>query len=232
LRRYSAAFHAVSSKVVRHLMCALPVSLQKRQTTRKSKIALSAAWKSVRSVNTCSRPVRSVKKIFAAAKKSPAPAGFFLFCYSGITMSLHAKLKDDMKVAMKEKNATTLYVIRMVLASLTNKAIELGRELEEADVLAVIKSDAKKLQDSFESFAQNAREDLAEKAKEEIEVIKRYLPEQMTDGELEKIVREKLTELSVTAKEQAGKVIGVIMKEVQGKADGSRVKKMIDDILK
>jgi len=147
-------------------------------------------------------------------------------------MSLHAKLKDDMKVAMKQKDATTLSVIRMVLASITNKAIELGHELEDADIMAVIKSDAKKIQDSFESFAQNAREDLADKAKEELEIIKRYLPEQMTDGELEKIVRAKLTELSVTAKEQAGKAIGIIMKELQGKADGSRVKKMIDDILK
>lgn len=147
-------------------------------------------------------------------------------------MSLHAKLKDDMKVAMKEKNATTLSVIRMVLASITNKAIELGHELEEADILAVLKSDAKKIQDSLESFSQNAREDLAAKAKEELEIIKKYLPEQMTDGELEKIVRAKLSELSVTAKEQAGKAIGVIMKELQGKADGSRVKKMIDDILK
>ena len=147
-------------------------------------------------------------------------------------MSLHAKLKDDMKVAMKQKDATTLSVIRMVLASITNKAIELGHELEDADIMAVIKSDAKKIQDSFESFAQNAREDLADKAKEELEIIKRYLPEQMTDGELEKIVRAKLAELSVTAKEQAGRAIGVIMKELQGKADGSRVKKMIDDILK
>ncbi|MBP9827669.1 GatB/YqeY domain-containing protein [Patescibacteria group bacterium] len=147
-------------------------------------------------------------------------------------MSLHAKLKDDMKVAMKEKNATTLSVIRMVLASITNKAIELGHELEDADIMAVIKSDAKKIQDSFESFSQNAREDLATKAKEELDIIKKYLPEQITDGELEKIVREKLTELSVNAKEQAGKAIGVIMKELQGKADGSRVKKMIDDILK
>ena len=97
-------------------------------------------------------------------------------------MSLLQTLTDDMKAAMKAKDSTTLDVIRMTLSSVKNKAIELGKELDDADVLAVVKSDAKKLKDSLQSFVDNAREDLADKVRKEISILEKYLPKVMKEA--------------------------------------------------
>jgi uncharacterized protein YqeY len=146
-------------------------------------------------------------------------------------MSLEQQLNDDMKTAMKAKDATTLDVLRMVISSVRNKAIELGRDLAEMDVVTVIKSDTKKIKDSLESFVANAREDLATKARRELEILERYLPAQMSDEDLELHVRAKVQELGVTEPKDIGRVMGMLTKELQGQADGSRIKTMLDKIL-
>jgi uncharacterized protein YqeY len=144
---------------------------------------------------------------------------------------LEQKLNDDMKAAMKAKDASTLEVLRMTITSIRNKALEVGKELADADVVAVIKADAKKIKDALDSFVQNAREDLAVKARRELEILERYLPAQMSDEELETRVRAKVQELGVADTSQAGKVMGVLSKELKGQADGSRIKAMLDKIL-
>jgi uncharacterized protein YqeY len=146
-------------------------------------------------------------------------------------MELENKLTEDMKSAMKAKDASTLEVLRMTIASVRNKAIELGKELADADVMAVIKADAKKIKDSLDSFVQNAREDLAVKARRELEILESYLPAQMSDTDLEMHVRSKVQELGVSDATQAGKVMGVLSKDLKGQADGSRIKVMLDKIL-
>ena len=146
-------------------------------------------------------------------------------------MELEKKLTEDMKSAMKAKDASTLEVLRMTIASVRNKAIELGKELADADVMAVIKADAKKIKDSLDSFVQNAREDLAVKARRELEILESYLPAQMSDADLEMHVRSKVQELGVSDATQAGKVMGVLSKDLKGQADGSRIKVILDKIL-
>lgn len=146
-------------------------------------------------------------------------------------MNLQQKLTEDMKTAMKGKDMKTLEVIRMTLASIKNKAIELNKELEDAEVIAVIKSDWKKIKDALDSFVQNAREDLATEAKKELEILERYLPAQMSDEELEKNVRAKIQEMDVKDPSQSGKVVGALAKDLKGQADGSRIKAMVDSIL-
>ncbi|MFZ2681884.1 MAG: GatB/YqeY domain-containing protein [Patescibacteria group bacterium] len=146
-------------------------------------------------------------------------------------MEIEKKLNEDMKTAMKSKDASTLEVLRMTISSIRNKAIEVGKELADAEVLAVIKSDAKKIKDALESFVQNAREDLATKARQELEILERYLPAQMSDADLDLHVRAKVQELGVTDPSAAGKVMGVLSKELQGQADGSRIKAALDRIL-
>jgi uncharacterized protein len=145
--------------------------------------------------------------------------------------TLFETLQNDMKSAMKGRDVKTLDVLRMAIASIRNKAIELNKELSDADVVAVLKSDAKKIKDALESFVANAREDLAKKAREEIAVLEKYLPTQITDGELEERVKTKIAELGVQGKESAGKVMGVLSKELQGLADGSRIKAFVDKYL-
>lgn len=146
-------------------------------------------------------------------------------------MELEKKLNDDMKAAMKAKDASTLEILRMTITSIRNKALEVGKDLSDADVVAVIKSDAKKIKDALESFVQSAREDLASKARRELEILERYLPAQMSDADLETQVRAKVQELGVTDPSQAGKVMGVLSKELKGQADGSRIKAVLDKIL-
>lgn len=145
--------------------------------------------------------------------------------------SLFDQLQEDMKVAMKGKDMKTLDVLRMAISSIKNKAMELNKELSDADVIAVLKSDAKKMKDALESFVGAAREDLAEKAREEIAIIEKYLPAQLTDGELDDKVKAKITEMGAQGKEAAGKVMGVLAKELQGLADGSRIKALVDKYL-
>ncbi len=146
-------------------------------------------------------------------------------------MELEKQLNEDMKAAMKARDSNTLDILRMTITSIRNKALAVGKDLAEADVVAVIKADAKKIADSLESFIQNAREDLATKARRELEILARYLPAQMSDEELELRVRAKLQELGVTEAAQAGKVMGVLANELKGQADGSRIKALLDKLL-
>lgn len=145
-------------------------------------------------------------------------------------MNLLEKLQADMKEAMKGKDLRTLETLRLAIASVKNKAMEAAGELSDADVLQVIIGDLKKLKDGLATFVESAREDLAQQAREEIAVLERYLPEQLTDGELVEAIKAKATELGVTAKAQAGKVIGVINKEFAGRVDTARVKAKIDEL--
>lgn len=146
-------------------------------------------------------------------------------------MELEKQLNEDMKAAMKARDSNTLDILRMTITSIRNKALAVGKDLAEADVAAVIKADAKKIADSLESFVKNAREDLATKARRELEILARYLPAQMSDEELELRVRAKLQELGVTEASQAGKVMGVLANELKGQVDGSRIKALLDKLL-
>lgn len=147
-------------------------------------------------------------------------------------MTLYEQIREDMKTAMKNKDSKTLDTVRMLIASIKNKMIDLGKELDDADVMAVIKSDVKKLKDGLDSFASAAREDLASAAKEEIAILQKYLPAQMTDGELEEKVKAKLAELGITDMASVGKAMGSLMADLKEYADGFRIKAMVDKLLK
>lgn len=147
-------------------------------------------------------------------------------------MNLYLKIKEDLKTAMKAKDMATLDVLRLLATSIQMKAIEAKEELDDAQVMAVIKSDLKKLQDALKDFVTAAREDLVLKTNEEIEVLKKYLPAEMGDGELEEKVRAVLVEKGMTAAEDMGKAMGAVMGELKGAADGNRVRAMVEKVLK
>lgn len=147
-------------------------------------------------------------------------------------MTLYEQIREDMKTAMRNKDTKTLDTVRMLIASLKNKMIDLGKELDDADVLATIKSDVKKLKDGLDSFVTAAREDLADAAREEIAILEKYLPAQMGDDELEQKVRAKLAELGIKDMASVGKAMGALMADLKEFADGSRIKAMVDKVLK
>ena len=143
------------------------------------------------------------------------------------TMSLSDKITSDMKEAMKAKNNATLSTLRLLRSAIKNKQIDLGHELSDEEVQAVVKSQAKQLKDAIESFSAGDREDLADKARSEVKILETYLPEEMSDEELEKIVKQTIEESGATSKADMGKVMGAAMKAVKGQADGNRVKEMV-----
>ncbi|MEX2436690.1 MAG: GatB/YqeY domain-containing protein, partial [Candidatus Paceibacterota bacterium] len=138
--------------------------------------------------------------------------------------------------AMKEKDSNRVSVIRDLLSSLTNEAVTLGKKpdeiLDDETALKVITRKAKQRKDSIESFEKAGRSELVEKETNELKVLEEYLPEQLSDEEIEKIVDKKMEELGVSEKKDMGTLIGAVMEEVKGKADGGRVSKIIQSKLK
>ncbi|GGA36417.1 hypothetical protein GCM10007416_06660 [Kroppenstedtia guangzhouensis] len=144
-------------------------------------------------------------------------------------MSLIERLNQDMKTAMKNKEKTTLSVIRMVRSSIKNKEIELQHSLTEEEALDVVAKELKQQRDSLREFEQVGREDLAQKARDEIAVLERYMPEQLTDAELKKIVQETIASTGAASKADMGKVMKAVMPRVKGRADGKRVNRLVQE---
>ena len=148
---------------------------------------------------------------------------------------IHQEFKNDLKIAMKEKNSTKLSVVRGLLAAFTNEAITLGKKPDEClsdnEALAVIKRASKQRQDSITQFTAGGRPELAETEKKELAIIETYLPEAISEAEIKKIAELKIAELNFNDKSQIGILIGAIIKETAGQADGNLVKKVVNDLL-
>ena len=124
---------------------------------------------------------------------------------------------------MREKNATKLGVLRMLKAAMMNAAIEKGgadSKLNDADATQVIRKQVKQRQDSIESFEKGGRAELAAKEKEELSILQSYLPQAMSADELSKLVRESISEVGATSKQQMGAVMKALQAKVAGRADG------------
>ncbi|MCD8501255.1 MAG: GatB/YqeY domain-containing protein [Bacillaceae bacterium] len=146
-------------------------------------------------------------------------------------MNLLDRLNVDMKQAMKNKEKQRLSVIRMVKSSLQNESIKLGKELTEDEALTVLNRELKQRKDSLHEFEKANREDLAEKVREEIVIVKDYLPAQLSEEEVEQIVKETIAEVGATSKADMGKVMGAIMPKVKGKTDGAVVNRFVQKYL-
>ena len=138
-------------------------------------------------------------------------------------MTLSERVDSDLKTAMREKNATKLGVLRMLKAAMTNAAIEKSSaqaQLSDADATQVIRKQVKQRQDSIESFEKGGRAELAAKEKEELSILQSYLPQAMSADELSKLVRESISEVGATSKQQMGAVMKALQAKVAGRADG------------
>src|SRR5699024_4233607 len=147
-------------------------------------------------------------------------------------MSLNKQLTDHMKEAMKEKDKTRLSVIRMLRAALQNEAINQGVDtLSEEDEIMILSRQVKQLNESIAEFKAANREDLVEKSEEELTILSQYMPAQLSDDELEEIVKQAIETTAASSKREFGKVMGAVMPQVKGKADGSRVQKLVQELL-
>ncbi len=149
-------------------------------------------------------------------------------------MSIKDLLTEDMKQAMKDKESgkLRLSVIRMARANIKNIEIDEKRELNDDEVLAVLMKEVKMRQDSLEEFTKAGRDELAEQAKQEIAIIRKYLPEQLADDELRALVQEAIDETGAASQKDMGKVMAAVMPKTKGRADGKRINAMVRELLK
>jgi uncharacterized protein len=141
-------------------------------------------------------------------------------------MTLQERIDNDLKDAMRAKDATRLGVLRMLKSAVKNSAIEKGgatATLDDSEATAVIRKQVKQRQDSIESFEKGGRPELAAKEKEELAVLQHYLPQQLGADELQKIVRDTIAELNASSKAQMGAVMKAVQAKIAGRADGKTV---------
>ena len=147
-------------------------------------------------------------------------------------MGIQKDIATQIKEALKAKEPVRLSVIRGLTAAFVNELVAKGRkpdgELTDEEALAVIKRGVKQRKDSIEQFTKGGRKDLADAEAAELKILEAYLPAQMGRDEIEKVVIAKKSELGVSDKKDAGKLMSAVMKELKGKADGSDVKAVVD----
>jgi len=146
-------------------------------------------------------------------------------------MTLKETIEKDLIESMKEKDENTLSVLRMLKSAVKNKEIEAKKELEDADITTVIQSQIKSRRDSVEMYEKADRKELAEKEKAEIEILQKYLPEQMSEEDIRSIVQKAVNDTGAAGIQDMCKVMGKIMPEVKGKADGSLVSSIVKEKL-
>ena len=163
-------------------------------------------------------------------------------------MSLKEKIQGNIKQAMQEKDELKLSVLRMVSSAVLNKEkdkrAKLNKQGEEEDkldemskltdeeVIEVVSSEVKKRKDSIEQYEKGGRSDLDENEKKELKILIDYMPEQMSEDEIRKIVKEKIEELGISSPQETGKLMGAIMPQFKGKTNGNIVSKIVQEELK
>jgi uncharacterized protein YqeY len=139
-------------------------------------------------------------------------------------MSLKGQILDDVKSAMKAGEKDRLKVLRLITAAIKQVEVDERKELEDdADVLGILNKMVKQRRDSITLFEQGNRQDLADIEKSEIEIIDTYLPEQLSDGELDKLVDDAIATTGAEGIRDMGKVMGSVKAKAQGRADMSAV---------
>ncbi|MBU3942539.1 GatB/YqeY domain-containing protein, partial [Patescibacteria group bacterium] len=137
------------------------------------------------------------------------------------------KIKEELNLAIKSKDETVRSTLRMLLASIQGKEKEKQykekRGLTQEEIIDIISSEAKKRKDSINEFKKGGRQDLVDKEKAELEVLQKYLPEQMSEEEIKKLVEETIREVSAETMQDFGKIMGPLMPKLKGKADGNLV---------
>ena len=151
-------------------------------------------------------------------------------------MNLHIQIKEELKTAMKARDAVRLRTVRSMLTAFTNELVATGKTpqdtLDDVGVLGVIKRLAKQRKESIVQFDAAGRTELSEPEKEELEVLESYLPSLMSREEIRPFVEKKIAELGAVDKSKMGILIGSLMKELSGKAEGADVKAVVEDVLK
>jgi hypothetical protein len=146
-------------------------------------------------------------------------------------MSLRERLDNELKAAMKGRDALKVSVIRLLRSEIRNAEIAKGDSLTDDELIQVVAKESKKRRESIEQFQKGGRADLVEKEKAELEILAKYLPQQLDEGGIKGMAQEVISELQATSKADKGKVMSALMPRVRGKADGKLVSGIVDRLL-
>ena len=144
---------------------------------------------------------------------------------------LKEKLLEDMKISMREKNTLRKNVIQMVRAAILQVEKDKQIELEDAQIVEVIAKEAKKRKDSVEDYKKGGREDLVKQIEEEITILSEYLPKQLSEEEIEKIVKEVILETGAETIKDMGKVMKGAKEKIGPAADGKTINEIVKKLL-
>ncbi len=146
-------------------------------------------------------------------------------------MPIQEQLNEDLKTAMKAQDLITKDTVRLIRAAMKNAEIEKGKELDDEGALDVLARMAKQYRDSITTYRDNGREDLAAREEAEFEVLVRYLPEQLGEDDIRALVQQAVSELGASGPQDRGKVMGKLMPQLKGKADGGLVSRIVGELL-
>ncbi|MDP2650148.1 MAG: GatB/YqeY domain-containing protein [bacterium] len=151
-------------------------------------------------------------------------------------MSVQQQIKDDARIALKARDEVRLTTLRGLVSAFTNELVAQKKkpdeELPDTDAFAVLKRAVKQRKDSIEQFQKGNRADLVEREQAELAVIEQYLPSGVSEEEIVKAAKDKIESMGITDKAKAGIVVGAVMKDLKGNADGSEVKKIVESLLR
>lgn len=146
-------------------------------------------------------------------------------------MPLLNKFDGDLKEALKASDERKISVLRMVKAAVKNRQIEKGEELTDDEIVSVLATMVKQGRESIEQFTKGGRTDLAKKEEVEVSILQAYMPSQLSNDEIDKIILDAIKEASAEGPQDMGKVMRVLMPRVKGAADGRYVNQRVKDML-
>ena len=147
-------------------------------------------------------------------------------------MTLKERLTNDLKDAMKNKEQVRKSVVTLVRAAIKQKEVDERVELDDVDVMDIVSKQLKQRNEALVDFKKAGRDDLISQTEEEIKILLTYLPKQLTDDELREYIKQAVEQVGATSVKDMGKIMGILMPKVKGKADGRRINNLVSEFFK
>ncbi|MGX7013681.1 GatB/YqeY domain-containing protein [Vagococcus silagei] len=146
-------------------------------------------------------------------------------------MTLFEEINSDIKIAMKSKDKEALAILRIVKALLQNEEIAKGSKLNSDEELTVLSREVKQRKEALTEFEKAGRQDLIAQAQNALDIVSKYLPTQLSDEELETLIQNAIDTSGATSMKDFGKVMGIVMPQTKGKADGQKVNALVKQLI-
>ncbi|MDO8750585.1 MAG: GatB/YqeY domain-containing protein [Dehalococcoidia bacterium] len=146
-------------------------------------------------------------------------------------MSLQERLLEDLRDAMRQKDELRRTTLRMIRAAVQNEEIALQKPLDDAGILKILATQVRQHQESITEFHRGKRLDLVEKEEAELAIIRQYMPQQVSQEEITQMARDAIAKVGARGPSDMGKVMGQLMPQLRGKADGSQVSQVVAQLL-